>query len=74
MREHGDAPSAYPEIHYVTSPLRKAARASGDPDLVNLWAGQAHSLASDAPAGDVTRRLAAEAREAAARLARRLED
>jgi nitronate monooxygenase len=74
MREHGDAPSAYPEIHYVTSPLRKAARASGDPDLVNLWAGQAHALASDAPAGDVTRRLAAEAREAAARLARRLED
>jgi nitronate monooxygenase len=73
MREHGDAPSAYPEIHYVTSPLRKAARASGDPDQVNLWAGQAHELAREAPAGEVARRLAAEAREAAGRLARRLD-
>jgi len=72
MREHADAPSAYPEIHHVTSPLRKAARASGDPDLVNLWAGQAHALAVAEPAGDVARRLAAEAREAASRLARRL--
>jgi nitronate monooxygenase len=72
MREHPDAPSAYPEIHHVTSPLRKAARASGDGDLVNLWAGQAHALATAEPAGDVARRLAAEAREAASRLARRL--
>jgi nitronate monooxygenase len=72
MREHSDAPSAYPEIHHVTSPLRKAARAGGDPDLVNLWAGQAHVLATAEPAGDVARRLTAEAREAASRLARRL--
>jgi nitronate monooxygenase len=72
MRDHADAPSAYPEIHHVTSPLRKAARANGDPDLVNLWAGQAHALAVAEPAGDVARRLAAEAREAASRLARRL--
>jgi nitronate monooxygenase len=72
MREHDDAPSAYPEIHHVTSPLRKAARANGDPDLVNLWAGQAHALATAEPAGDVARRLTAEAREAASRLAHRL--
>ena len=40
MREHGDAPRAYPEIHNVTAPLRAAARERGDPDAVNLWAGQ----------------------------------
>ena len=65
MREHGDAaPSAYPELHHVTAPLRRAARASGDPDVVNLWAGQAHELGSDEPAAVVARRLADEARVA----------
>ena len=38
-REHTDAPRAYPEIHHLTSPLRAAARAAGDPDVPNLWAG-----------------------------------
>jgi nitronate monooxygenase len=65
MREHGDAaPSAYPELHHVTAPLRQAARASGDPDVVNLWAGQAHELGSDEPAAVVARRLADDARSA----------
>jgi nitronate monooxygenase len=63
MREHGDAaPCAYPELHYVTAPLRQAARDSGDPDAVNLWAGQTHELSSDEPAAVVARRLADEAR------------
>ncbi|MEA2192746.1 MAG: nitronate monooxygenase, partial [Solirubrobacteraceae bacterium] len=65
MREHGDAaPSAYPELHHVTAPLRQAARAGGDPDAVNLWAGQTHELGSDEPAAVVARRLADEARVA----------
>lgn len=65
MREHGDAaPSAYPELHYVTAPLRQAARASGDPDCVNLWAGQTHELGTDEPAAVVARRLADEAHSA----------
>jgi nitronate monooxygenase len=63
VREHGDAaPGAYPELHYVTAPLRQAGRERGDPDLVNLWAGQAHELGSDEPAAVVARRLADEAR------------
>jgi nitronate monooxygenase len=63
MREHGEAaPSAYPELHYVTAPLRQAARERGDPDAVNLWAGQTHELACDEPAAVVARRLADEAR------------
>lgn len=65
MREHGRAaPSAYPELHYVTAPLRQAARDSGDPDAVNLWAGQTHELSSDEPAAVVARRLADDARVA----------
>jgi hypothetical protein len=64
LREHSaDAPLAYPEIHHVTAPLRAAARAADDPDAINLWAGQAHELASDAPAANVVAALAAEARE-----------
>lgn len=62
LDEHSDdAPVAYPEIHHVTAPMRQAARATGDPDLVNLWAGQAHSLAREVPAGDLVRALAEEA-------------
>lgn len=65
MREYGDgAPAAYPEIHHVTAPLRRAARRSDDPDLVNLWAGQTHELATEEPASVVARRLADEAQDA----------
>lgn len=51
------APSAYPEVHYMTAPLRAAGRKAGDPDVVNLWAGQAHALAVEAPAAQVVARL-----------------
>jgi nitronate monooxygenase len=45
----------------------------GDPDLVNLWAGQAYPLAAAQPAGDVVRRVAEEAQAALDR-ARRVLD
>jgi len=73
LREHGaDAPSAYPEVHHVTAPIRAAARERGDAEAINLWAGQAYPLARPEPAGDTVRRLAAEAREALADAGRRL--
>ena len=72
ITEHGDAPSAYPEVHYVTAPLRAAGRAAGDPDVVNLWAGQAYPLGTELPAGELVRRLHEEARSAAGRAALRL--
>lgn len=51
MREHGaKAPSAYPHVNRLTSPLRAAARAAGDADAINLWAGQAYALAQERPA------------------------
>jgi nitronate monooxygenase len=58
MAEHPDAPSAYPEIHYATAPLRAAARQAGDGDAFNLWAGQAHALARELGAGEIARWLA----------------
>ncbi len=73
MREHGQAaPAAYPEIHYVTAPLRAAARKADDPDPVNLWAGQAHPLARAEPAAEVVARLVREASQALQETASRL--
>ncbi len=58
MDEHGHAaPVAYPEVHHATSPLRAAARAAGDADAVNLWAGEAHALARAVPAAEVVELL-----------------
>ncbi|HST38081.1 MAG TPA: nitronate monooxygenase [Conexibacter sp.] len=63
LREHGDAaPSAYPEVHHLTAPLRAAARARGEADAINLWAGQAHELAEPVSAAELVGRLAADAR------------
>ena len=65
MREHEpDAPHGYPDVHYLTAPVRAAARERGDADGFNLWAGQAHALVVDLPAGELVRRLADEARGA----------
>jgi nitronate monooxygenase len=67
MEEHdGDAPRAYPQVHHLTSPLRATARAAGDADAVNLWAGQGHALAQARPAGEIVRTLAADAAAALA--------
>jgi len=61
IAEHSaDAPIAYPEIHYVTAPMRKQARAAGEIDMLNLWAGDAHELARELPAGEIVRQLAAD--------------
>jgi nitronate monooxygenase len=58
MTEHPDAPRAYPHIHHATAPIRAAARKRGDADGFNLWAGQAHALAQERPAGEIVRALA----------------
>lgn len=61
MREHGPyAPAAYPQVHHLTAPLRKAAAAAGDPQGMALWAGQGHRLARALPAGELVEVLAAE--------------
>ncbi|MEU4212292.1 nitronate monooxygenase [Streptomyces sp. NPDC026206] len=61
IREHGPyAPAAYPQIHHLTSGLRKAAAAAGDPQAMALWAGQGHRLARELPAAGLVALLAAE--------------
>ncbi|WP_153338746.1 nitronate monooxygenase [Nocardia aurantia] len=61
---HPSAPSAYPEIHYATGPLRQSARAAGDAGNINMWSGQTHTLITDAPAGELVARLARETKDA----------
>lgn len=51
---------AFPLQNTLTQPLRKAAAAAGRAEFLSLWAGQAAALATEEPAGDLTRRLAME--------------
>jgi nitronate monooxygenase len=65
MIDHDDAPSAYPEIHYATAPLRAAARAAGDSDGVNLWAGESYGLVRELPAAELVEAFVKEMNAAA---------
>jgi nitronate monooxygenase len=57
----GDAaPSAYPEINHLTSPLRAHGRRTNNTDLFNLWAGERHQLARALPAAELVSKLRAE--------------
>ncbi len=53
MSEHPDAPAAYPAVHQITSPIRKAAAARGDLQHVHLWAGTGWREARPGPAADL---------------------
>jgi nitronate monooxygenase len=54
MRNHdGFAPRGYPEVHYVTAPLRAAARELGDAGGINLWAGTAYRQAEEGSAAEL---------------------
>jgi NAD(P)H-dependent flavin oxidoreductase YrpB (nitropropane dioxygenase family) len=52
------APSGYPALHHLTGPLRKAATAAADTDLIHLWAGTGHRHAKVEPANVTLARLA----------------
>lgn len=58
MRDHPDAPSAYPHVHHLTAPLRAAARAAGDAERINLWAGTGLAAVRERPAAEVVADLA----------------
>ena len=57
------APTAYPEIHHLTRPLRAAAAVAGDADSVHLWAGTAWRQATVEPAADLIERWQRELRQ-----------
>ena len=59
MREHPNAPAAYPYIHHVTAPLRAAARERGDSGGINLWAGINFTQARELPAAEIVGLLGA---------------
>ena len=59
MRRHDrDAPYGYPEIHHLTTPLRAAAAAAGEPDSLNLWAGINYRNTVEGPAASILQSLA----------------
>jgi nitronate monooxygenase len=71
LREHGPyAPAAYPEVHHLTAPLRKAAAKAGDAQGMALWAGQGHRMARELPAGQLVEVLMSELVEARTVLSR----
>ncbi len=53
------APVGYPQLHYMTSPIRRAAVAAGDPHGTNLWAGTGFREARACPAAQIVAALAA---------------
>jgi nitronate monooxygenase len=62
------APSAYPHVNSLTAPLRAAARERDDPEMFNLWAGQAYTAIDHGiSAAAVVERLAREIDEAVRR-------
>lgn len=52
------APLGYPAIHHLTSPLRKAAAAAGEADLVHLWAGAGYRHVRDESTATILASLA----------------
>jgi nitronate monooxygenase len=59
MRAHdGTAPLGYPEVNQLTSPLRAAALAAGDPNGLALWAGDGYGSARAAGAAEIVHGLA----------------
>jgi NAD(P)H-dependent flavin oxidoreductase YrpB (nitropropane dioxygenase family) len=57
VRHEAQAPVGYPALHHLTSPMRRAATAAGDPERVNLWAGVGHRAASGDATAVVLQRL-----------------
>lgn len=73
MRPHEANVPAYPIQNRLTQPLRAAAEARGDTELMSLWAGQAVTLAKSGAAGDMVKKWWAEAQAAARAVAARAE-
>lgn len=52
--EHdAQAPLGYPEVHYLTSPVRAASVRAGDPQATNIWAGTGFRRITAGPAATI---------------------
>jgi nitronate monooxygenase len=59
ITEHeAQAPLGYPEVHYLTSPVRAASVRAGDPHATNVWAGTGFRHAKTAPVAEIMAALA----------------
>ena len=52
-----DAPAAYPQVHYMTKPLRAAAAVAGNTQVLNLWAGDGWDAVQRGPAAQIIANL-----------------
>ena len=62
MGAMNDTAPAFPFAGKALAPLRARAEAEGRDDFTNLWAGQAAALSAHLPAGELTQKLAADAK------------
>jgi len=59
IRAHDSAaPAAYPEVHHLTVPLRRASARADRPDLLAMWAGTGWRSARPVPAATVVAEFA----------------
>jgi NAD(P)H-dependent flavin oxidoreductase YrpB (nitropropane dioxygenase family) len=58
-RYDDSAPLGYPALHHLTSPIRKASAARGDPEQVNVWAGSGYREITERPTAEILAELAA---------------
>jgi nitronate monooxygenase len=59
-QHEAEAPFGYPEIHYLTIPVRAASVRAGDPHATNVWAGTGFRRATAAPVAEIMAGLAGE--------------
>ncbi|QIM17427.1 nitronate monooxygenase [Leucobacter insecticola] len=57
-RHHSDAaPSAFPQLHFMTTPLRAAASQAHDAQRLHLWAGTGFAECRRGPAAEIVRSM-----------------
>jgi nitronate monooxygenase len=71
MAPHEAEIPPYPVQNRLTQPLRAAAQAAGNPEMMSLWAGQAVKLAGSGDSGELVKRWWDEAKAASRALAQR---
>lgn len=65
VREVGpisDLAPAFPLASSAVAPLRATSEKAGSPDFAQMWSGQSRRLCQELPAGELTKKLAEEAR------------
>lgn len=53
LRYGAEAPAAYPDVHALTAPLRRAGAAAGDAAVLAMWAGTGHARARNSSAEQI---------------------